>query len=56
MDSKLYIDRSENEIKLSEIIFAISEKPESYNYYIPKSKRHGFCYWSSKRKIMHTLF
>ena len=28
MDSKLYIHRSENEIKLSEIIFAISEKPD----------------------------
>ncbi|MBU0756665.1 MAG: HEPN domain-containing protein [Nanoarchaeota archaeon] len=28
MDSKLYIHRAENEIKLSEIIFAISEKPE----------------------------
>lgn len=27
MDSKLYIHRSENEIKLSEIIYAISEKP-----------------------------
>ena len=28
MDSQLYIDRAENEIKLSEIIFTISEKPE----------------------------
>ena len=28
MDSKLYIHRAENEIKLSEIIFTISEKPE----------------------------
>lgn len=27
MDSKLYIYRAENEIKLAEIIFAISEKP-----------------------------
>lgn len=27
MDSKLYIHKAENEIKLAEIIFAISEKP-----------------------------
>ena len=27
MDSKLYIHRAENEIKLAEIIFAISEEP-----------------------------
>ena len=28
MDSKLYIHRAENEIKLAEILFTISEKPE----------------------------
>ena len=28
MDSKLYIHRSENEIKLAEIIFTLSEKPD----------------------------
>lgn len=28
MDSKLYIHRAENEIKLSEIIFVISEEPK----------------------------
>jgi hypothetical protein len=27
MDSKLYIHRAENEIKLAKIIFAISEEP-----------------------------
>jgi len=32
MDSKLYIHRAENEIKLAGIIFAISEEPNIQNH------------------------
>jgi uncharacterized protein (UPF0332 family) len=53
MDSKLYIHRAENEIKLSEIIFTISENPKiqtSY-FYVKEPETYysaviSHCYYS----------
>ena len=53
MDSKLYIHRAENEIKLAEIIFTISEKPkmqiEAFDVKDPETYYSGVishCYYS----------